>query len=425
MGVITLPWSMEQDRENQIKANSVHVDDNFNTLLNATNGKLEADGSIVPTADLPMGSHKITGLATPTLNGDAATKGYVDSADTALSATCVKLSGAQTINDVKTFSSSPIVPTPTTNMQASTKKYVDDGLAGCVKLSGSQTIAGTKTFSSTISGNIDGSSASCTGNAATVTNGVYTTGAQTIAGIKTFISSPVVPAPTNSTDASTKKYVDDSITTLSSACVKLTGNQTIAGTKTFSSTISGNINGSSASCTGNAATVTNGVYTTGNQTIDGTKTFSGTIVASNKITGSISGNCDGNAGTVTNGVYTTGNQTIGGTKTFSSAAYGTASDADNSIVTTVSKNKGQNGYFKLGNGLIIQWGVVTETGATREVVFPVDFTTTNYSVCINPTNSNSDQVYTINVNNKTNSGFTSFCGGNVSLWPFNWIAIGY
>ena len=106
-------------------------------------------------------------------------------------------------------------------------------------------------------------------------------------------------------------------------------------------------------------------------------------------------------------------------------SYGTASDANNSIVTTVSKNKGQNGYFKLGNGLIIQWGVVTETGATREVVFPVDFTTTNYSVCINPTNSNSDQVYTINVNNKTNSGFTSFCGGNVSLWPFNWIAIGY
>lgn len=51
------------------------------------------------------------------------------------------------------------------------------------------------------------------------------------------------------------------------AVVKLTGNQTIAGTKTFSSTIAGSING-------NAATVTNGVYTTGSQTINGTKTFS-------------------------------------------------------------------------------------------------------------------------------------------------------
>lgn len=86
MSVITLPWSMEQDRINQIKANSVHVDDNFNTLLNAVNNKLEKDGSVVPTADLPMGSHKITGLATPTASGDAANKGYVDSAITTASA---------------------------------------------------------------------------------------------------------------------------------------------------------------------------------------------------------------------------------------------------------------------------------------------------------------------------------------------------
>lgn len=39
--------------------------------------------------------------------------------------------------------------------------------------------------------------------------------------------------------------------------VHKTGNETIAGTKTFSSTISGSITGSSASCTGNAATATN------------------------------------------------------------------------------------------------------------------------------------------------------------------------
>jgi hypothetical protein len=68
---------------------------------------------------------------------------------------------------------------------------------------------------------------------------------------------------------------------------------------------SGNVVGD---ITGNANTVTNGVYTTGNQTIDGTKNFSSTII----------GNISGNAGTVTNGVNTTGNQTIGGTKTFNS-----------------------------------------------------------------------------------------------------------
>lgn len=48
--------------------------------------------------------------------------------------------------------------------------------------------------------------------------------------------------------------------------------------------------------TGNAATVTNGVYTTGDQTIAGNKTFSSTI----------SGDISGNAATVTNGIYTTG-----------------------------------------------------------------------------------------------------------------------
>lgn len=74
---------MEQDRINQVKANSVHVDDNFNTLLNAVNNKLDKDGSTVPTADLAMGNHRITGLALATDSGDATSKGYVDSAITA------------------------------------------------------------------------------------------------------------------------------------------------------------------------------------------------------------------------------------------------------------------------------------------------------------------------------------------------------
>ena len=41
-----------------------------------------------------------------------------------------------------------------------------------------------------------------------------------------------------------------------------------------------NVTGSSGSCTGNAATVTNGVYTSGNQTIADTKTFSSTLTYS-------------------------------------------------------------------------------------------------------------------------------------------------
>ena len=69
---------MEQDRVNEIKANSVHVDDNFNTLLDSLNRKLEIDGSVLPIADLSMDGNKITELGTPTVSADAATKGYVD-----------------------------------------------------------------------------------------------------------------------------------------------------------------------------------------------------------------------------------------------------------------------------------------------------------------------------------------------------------
>lgn len=38
----------------------------------------------------------------------------------------VKLTGDQTIQGVKTFQSSPVIPAPTANLQAATKKYVDD-----------------------------------------------------------------------------------------------------------------------------------------------------------------------------------------------------------------------------------------------------------------------------------------------------------
>ena len=45
-----------------------------------------------------------------------------------LDSTTVKLTDNQTIGGVKTFSSSPVVPTPTTNFQVATKKYVDDAI---------------------------------------------------------------------------------------------------------------------------------------------------------------------------------------------------------------------------------------------------------------------------------------------------------
>jgi hypothetical protein len=62
-----------------------------------------------------------------------------------------------------------------------------------------------------------------------------------------------------------------------SLTVDAKGRVTAASTVTPSGTWAISISGSSASTTGNAATVTNGVYTTGDQTIGGSKTFSSPI----------------------------------------------------------------------------------------------------------------------------------------------------
>jgi hypothetical protein len=166
------------------------------------------------------------------------------------------------------------------------------------------------------------------GNAATVTNGVYTTGTQTIGGIKTFSSQIVGDISGNAGSVTNGVYT--------------IGNQTIAGVKTFSSQIIGTISGNSGS-------VTNGVYTVGDQTISGTKTFSNQITA----------NISGNAGSVTNGVYTAGDQTIGGVKTFNSQIQGSISGTAGSVV--INYNNDSNSTYQMlwgsGNGVYATGGI--------------------------------------------------------------------
>ena len=110
MSTLTLPQSMVRDREAGIKANAQHVDDNFNALETAVNGKLDLDGTSSPTADISMASHKLTNVATPTASGDAATKGYVDSAD------LLKANLAS-----PAFTGTPTAPTPSSATDNSTK----------------------------------------------------------------------------------------------------------------------------------------------------------------------------------------------------------------------------------------------------------------------------------------------------------------
>lgn len=97
---------------------------------------------------------------TPTNNDDAASKKYVDDKD----ALDVHLTGNQTVAGVKTFSSSPVVPTVATGT-ADTKaangtkvKNELDNYAPMVRTTGNQNVGGIKTFTGTItikSSNVD------------------------------------------------------------------------------------------------------------------------------------------------------------------------------------------------------------------------------------------------------------------------------
>jgi hypothetical protein len=128
--------------------------------------------------------------------------------------------------------------------------------------------------------------------------------------------------------------------------------QTITGAKTFSGavTLSGGGTFSGAVTLSGGGTIT-GTYA-GNHTYSGVVTFGQTIV----------GSINGNAATVTNGVYTTGDQTINGTKTFGNSV------VVNNISVTVGTNTsggGGNLRLKKDDGTV-QWvaGILGSAGAT-------------------------------------------------------------
>ena len=104
-----------------------------------------------------------------------------------------------------------------------------------------------------------------------------------------------------------------------------------------------------------------------------------------------------------------------------------ASDVNGSILTTVNKSKSQNGYFKLGNGLIIQWGKTPNISNSGTVcTLPTPFTTANYSVtAITSATFNENSIGLIG---KTTTNFTlvekGYNGGAHNV-PNYFIAIGY
>ena len=104
--------------------------------------------------------------------------------------------------------------------------------------------------------------------------------------------------------------------------------------------------------------------------------------------------------------------------------YAGASDANNTVITTVNKSKSSNGYLQLGNGIIIQWGFYENTGSQANKTLNLNkaFSNTNYKISLTQ-NYNSSSTYEANayIRAKTMTSVDFRCpSGGVE-----WIAIGY
>lgn len=115
-GNFTRTQNWTSDFENGIEIVCDRHDDEDDNFANGFNECMLRDGRAPATGNLKMGNFIITGLADGQTSNDAINKGQLDTVNSSLvnlSQNAVKISGEQTIKDVKTFSSSPIVPTPT------------------------------------------------------------------------------------------------------------------------------------------------------------------------------------------------------------------------------------------------------------------------------------------------------------------------
>jgi hypothetical protein len=197
---------------------------------------------------------------------------------------------------------------------------------------------------------------SITGNAATVTNGIYNTGNQAIAGelsatafrgnvygsvYKADGIALLVNAPTNSINAASVTTVDLTVsgtlvvngttTTINSTTLEI-ADKNITLAKGAATALAAD--GAGISIDGANATI---LYVQSTDRIVINKAIS----SSNGFVGNVTGNLTGNADTVTNGVYTSGDQTIAGTKTFSSPILGNlqgniATDSLSASTTTIN-----------------------------------------------------------------------------------------
>jgi hypothetical protein len=97
---------------------------------------------------------------------------------------------------------------------------------------------------------------------------------------------------------------------------------------------------------------------------DSSGNFAANVITAN-LTGVVTGSVSGNAGSVTNGVYTTGNQSIGGTKTFTSTIQGTITSATNAVNAVNATTATNAAYaYSFNTGTLVTQAVTAGTVTT-------------------------------------------------------------
>ncbi len=196
--------------------------------------------------------------------------------------------------------------------------------------------------------------ANLTGNADTVTNGVYTTGSYSDPTWLTLSKSKVGLGNVENTALSTSTHY---IGTTSITYNRASASQTLTG----------------VSIDGNAGTVTNGFYTSSSFNL-GT-----TSIAVNRASGtqSLTGiSIDGNAGTVTNGVYTTGSYSDPTWLTLSATKVGLG-NVTNESKATMFTNPTFTGNFSAGTNTSSTVRFNVGTGTPASAVSPTGYMVIN------------------------------------------------
>ena len=243
------------------------------------------------------------------------------------------------------------------------------------------------------------------------------------------------PTPTDTTTTSGQQIATTGwVNTIGNNVVHITGTETITGSKTFTQTIKTSfstqypaglqhkdtlIPNNYSSPASDVSVVTNALLSNADDYCayeSMSKTSAGVTRATLAVRNRASSSGSNRDGAISVSIDSSGKVTT----------YAPSSDANNSIVTTVNKSKAGNGYFKFGNGLIVQWGLINTTGNSRTLTFPTAFSSADsWKATITPTGSNTGSLYTVSINDQSTTGATILSSGNTSNVWLMWIAIGY